>query len=121
MPRLRVQDLLPVKLLVFRAWRLASQRAVSPLVAAAHLPVHNYIAMAHVPFFLVFNALDVLESVGTFKSIENSVEVAAEGAVEGLLRGGRDWGPGGAAPDGSRAAAVVRHRGAQAATRRRKV
>lgn len=114
--RLRVQNLLPVEVLVLGAGRLRRQRAVGALEAAAHLPVHHDVAVADVTLFLFLPSFEgvsyVLEGVRPLKGIKYSVEVSAQWSVEalGLHGGGRgDGPPGRAAADGGRPAAVVRH------------
>lgn len=116
LPRLRVQDLLPVEVLVLRARRLRRQRTVRALEAAAHLPIHYYVSMTDMAFLFFFppfeRAPNILEGIGPLKGIKYSVKVAAQGPVEalGLHRGRRgDRPPRRAAPDGRRTAPVVRH------------
>lgn len=112
LPRLRIQDLLPVKVFVVGARRLRSQRAVRPLEAAAHLPVDDDVPVPHQPLLLLAPlevVPHVLEGIGPLERVEDAVEVAAEGPVEGRLDGGRHRPPGGAVADGRGPASVVRH------------
>lgn len=120
MPRLRVQDLLPVEVLILQRRALRRQTTVRSLKTTAHLPIHHHISTPHISVLflrLLERVPHVLEGVGSLEGVEDAVVVAGEGALEGL---GVDGGGGHGAPGravaqrGRRAAAVrVRHVGAR--------
>lgn len=113
LPRLRVQNLLPVVVLVGSAGGLRRQCAVGALIAAAHAP-HQRLSPPRATLLRpsLKSTPHVLERIGPLKRIEDPVEVPTERPLEGILIGRRRHRPGGAAADGRRSAAVVRHAGA---------
>lgn len=112
LPGLRVQYLLPIKVLIVRARRLRGQGAVRSFKATGHLPINHYVSVSNMPlFWFPFEgAPDVLEGVCSLEGVEDPVVVPAERTLEGFALGSRHR-PRRAAADSSRSTAVVRHDG----------